>query len=204
MQSSCSIGSNSPVDLPASDWPTICDRPILFFSVHFRTAPKDAMSNRNLPNIDKITDKKKCAMIYWNLIELTKSKSEDTAPYFLREFYQTQRCDNFYDFSENRQDFEAYLGPKTIENVLNYEEEKDPKDIKKVAQAVFHYNAWSRKTLLKALPFSTWMYYHTVYMAERTFAAIGVLGTGYTAWKFAGKQLQKVYPLKKVQDASTK
>jgi hypothetical protein len=162
------------------------------------------MQKLNLPNIDKSTDKKKCSMIYWNLIELTKSKSEETAPYFLREFYQTKRCDNFYDFSANRKDFEDYLGNKTVENVLNFDEEKDPKDVKKVAQAVFHYNAWSRKTLLKALPWSTWTYYHTVYMAERTFAAIGVIGTGYTVWRFAGRQLKKVNPLKRIQNASDK
>lgn len=122
--------------------------------------------------MDKIYNKQRCNSIYWNLIELLTEKEEASA-YFLREFYQTKRCDKIYDLHENRTDLQKYLGDSTLNNILDYKEDENPSDLKKVTQAVCHYYAWNRKSLLKALPWGSWLYYHTFYMVERKFATLG-------------------------------
>ena len=40
-------------------------------------------------------EKKKCQTMYWNLLMLLDDESEATsAPHYLREFFQTARCEN--------------------------------------------------------------------------------------------------------------
>ena len=132
-----------------------------------------------IPHFKKTTNKEQCHSIYWNLLEVIERRSDnDVAPFYLREFYQTNRCDQIgKDFSSMRSDLESYLteagDAQTTSRILRFEETETDKA--KATQAIMHYSYWHRRQLLSGLSWRHWGYYWTWYKAERMFAFIGIL-----------------------------
>ena len=135
------------------------------------------------------TPVEKCQNIYWNLLQLHSSDGV-TAPAYVREFWQTSRCDNCADFSTHRHDMQKILGEDTVNRILEYQ--SNEKDDEKATQAVVHYFYWHQKLLVDALDWKGKMYYYTFSQAERTLAAIGIISSGYALTRFAKGNLSRI------------
>jgi hypothetical protein len=70
----------------------------------------------------------KCDSIYVNLLQ-AKFEKNFMASFFVREFFETARCDKVYNMTDMRQKYAAKINvgdPNRMCRVLNHEE--DPKD----------------------------------------------------------------------------
>lgn len=104
----------------------------------------------------------KCQSIFLNLIRIIDSDSnQKSSSYYIREFFQTARCDTFSDFSKDREAYKKHIGNAALENILNYKETDEDK--RKGAQAVLHCRYWNRSSLISSLDFKNWLYYHTIH-----------------------------------------
>ena len=131
----------------------------------------------------------KCRSIFYNLVECHSSQhSKDImASAFIREFFETARCDDITDFSKLRADYSTFISDgvnnERLSRILSYQETK--KDEKRAAQACLHYHKWHQANLLRSLDLRDWMYYHTVERVERGLAFFGLAGGGYAGLKAA-------------------
>ena len=146
----------------------------------------------------KKDSKEKCHSIYWNLIELIE-KFEAIEPFsYIRELMQTERCDNFNDLTQIRQDVEAKLGKDAFERITgksNYSKDDISKyqiekleDEEKARDTLMHYHYWHRKILSHCLPWDDRIYYETIYQTHRIAAVFGIIGGSYGAYKWVKKQ----------------
>eukprot|EP01038_Epipyxis_sp_PR26KG_P017357 gene17357-23972_t len=116
---------------------------------------KDPIDGRNF-SIENF----KCQSIYQNLLE---AKGIPASAY-IREFFQTDRCDGEADFTKLRDAYKTSLNdtkkpdPLRLTRVLNFEETEI--DEKIAAQACLHYANWHNKQLVSALNWPNWFYYH--------------------------------------------
>ena len=101
----------------------------------------------------------KCQNIYMNLLECNFLRGNITPSQYVREFWETERCDEFKDFSAHRKEYSDYLNkndPKRMGRILNYSETDLDEGI--TAQALFHYNKWHRDKLVSSLSMRNWLY----------------------------------------------
>jgi hypothetical protein len=125
----------------------------------------------------------KCQSIYWNLIRCQNTTNVPATAY-IREFFETERCDEFNDFSPHRNEIEVKLQSLSngaLSRVLILSESDI--DEKAVAQVCLHYHSWHNSKLVRTLTWSSWFYYHTIERSERAFASLGFLGASYGAFK---------------------
>ncbi|RYE59300.1 MAG: hypothetical protein EOP48_01290 [Sphingobacteriales bacterium] len=139
--------------------------------------------------------KKKCYSIYQNLVHCQSSLSgkDILASAYIREFFETSRCDGLHDFSPFRGELESRINvgdSKRLDRVIKFEE--NDVDEKVCAQACIHYHKWHNKHLVKALSWQDWAYYHVIERSERTVASLGILGAGYGGLKLAGASFRYV------------
>jgi hypothetical protein len=119
----------------------------------------------------EITDRKlheaKCNSIYYNLL----TSKDVPACSYIREFSETERCDNVFNMQPHREELLQRLkDDKTRARIFSNDETE--KDQRIAADAVFHYNHYHSSKLIAALTWSSKIQYHTIYRAERTFAII--------------------------------
>jgi len=151
-------------------------------------------ADTTMPNSEKPVFVGKCNSIVWNLLENLTSDSEITSSIFIRELFQTERCDQFINsssLSDLRRDYKDYLNhddDKTFERITHFDHTR--KDEEKCQQALFHYHEWTKSQLESQLPLPTRIYYHTFTNAERTFAFIGIAAFGWGAVKGMPKIVQ--------------
>jgi hypothetical protein len=62
----------------------------------------------------------------------------------------------------------------------------------KASQAIVHYSYWHRHLLVEALPWASKLFCYTFIQAERTLAAIGIIGTGVGMFHIARNTLRKI------------
>lgn len=127
----------------------------------------------NIPNRDKPVDKERCQSIYFNTLELLKkaqikSDSHISNTDYLREFFQTQRCDEFSDLSSLRKstvDLFYQVIPQgdykhDFRNVVDINSRMSEEEMIAVTQVVQHYSKYHQKHLYLALtPFNKTRYY---------------------------------------------
>jgi hypothetical protein len=102
-------------------------------------------------------EQKKCESIYYNLLECHRKRGDQQilATFYIREFWETQKCDQVHDFSPLRNDLEKYLGKERLTRILGRREAED--DLVDAAQACFHYHRWHEKNLVAALSWPDWI-----------------------------------------------
>lgn len=105
---------------------------------------------------------------------------------YVREMYQTIRCDHLHDMTEMRKAFEKHLedepGDKgAMERIRLYEATDCDED--RALQTLSHYWTWHRSVYRNALPYYLQVYYYSWYKAEKLFAAIGIFSTTLFALK---------------------
>jgi uncharacterized protein YeaO (DUF488 family) len=105
---------------------------------------------------------------------------------YIREFFETTRCDEQVNFKAFRTEYENSLNKgdsHRLQRVLDFKESEN--DEKVSAQARLHFSKWHNKQLVSALNWSNWFHYHTD-LAERTLSLLGIAGVGYAGLKVVG------------------
>jgi len=111
----------------------------------------------------KPTNREKCQSIYWNLLELLNRQDLPAAHLYIRDFFETSRCDQFKDFKGLRQDVVDMAGrydQNALSRVLDAEHHDRDEDIMQTVQT--HYHTWHKTKLVKSLEWMPWIQYHTV------------------------------------------
>jgi hypothetical protein len=134
--------------------------------------------------MDKNQERARCESIYYNLLECHRRSGDQNvlATAYLREFWETRRCDSFHDFAPLRNDIENRLGSGVLQRIITCDE--TDKDLLLATQSCFHYHRWHEKHLVSALTWSDWLKYQTIDRGERTLAVVGIFGAGYGGMKF--------------------
>jgi len=130
-------------------------------------------------------EKKKCQSIFQNLLECHQAKDIPASAY-IREFFETSRCDAEFDFKPFREEYKNRINKgdhERLQRVLDFAE--TVVDEKIAAQACMHYAKWHNKQLVSALNWQNWFVYHTIDRAERTLAVFGIVGGSYGGFKVA-------------------
>jgi hypothetical protein len=146
------------------------------------------MEEEKLSNIHKA----KCHSIFQNLVHCQSAK-DIVASAYIREFFETERCDDVVDFSARRNELSMKLNrddPKRLERVRSFKDTQD--DEKVCAQVCIHYHRWHNKQLVAALSWPDWIAYHTVERGERTLATFGIIGAGYGGLKLAAASFRHI------------
>ena len=110
-------------------------------------------------------DRAKCNTIFVNLLRF-HGQPDVLSSAFIREFFETVRCDRVFDMSSNRDEYEQKLTKPRLERILEFRSTDE--DELAAAQAAMHYHTWHEKRLLAAISWPSLVYYHTVTRAERT------------------------------------
>lgn len=141
----------------------------------------------------------KCQMIYENLlVSLDNSKSGVTGSAFVRELFETSRCDNFSDFAPIRTSLTTKINegdPTRFDRIMKFEQ--TTKDEEFVAQACYHYNKWHSNSLMSALSWPNWIRYNTIDRCERTVALMGIFGGGYAGLQVVRSSYEHIKNMKK-------
>lgn len=170
---------------------------------------------------EKKLREKKCQSIFLNLLTTGSEKFTDAdAPAYIREFFQTARCDDVFDFSEERKSLQESINSKkapgtapdtALDTDLDTDPDKPPEkallrilyykevegDQRRANQAVIHYKTWHERRLLKALDWEHSGLYHFKYRWERTLAYFGLFAGGMSAgWAIAKKGMRKLQKAK--------
>ncbi len=99
---------------------------------------------------------KSCAAIYRNLIHMNdKKKSSSYGTLYLREFFETSTCDQWFNFEPLRQDYIEQIGVKTVQRLQQYQETSE--DEKIIDQAVAHFASRDQSVLLRTLSVKEWI-----------------------------------------------
>lgn len=128
--------------------------------------------------------KELCNSILWNLLELHR-KDDQVANGFLRELFNTQECDDFYNLSSEREKYKDYLGNESLSRILNFEETE--KDKKISAQAILHNYSSTSKKLEQSLSIKNRFIYYITNKAQGTLATIGIISSMYAFFNIIKK-----------------
>lgn len=89
-------------------------------------------------------DKRKCQMIYWNLIKMLDGREKVTPIHIIRELWHSARCDNCYDMKPVRDRTQEYietLGKGSFENMFIIGKLRDDATQDVADSTVIHYNS---------------------------------------------------------------
>eukprot|EP00195_Chlamydomonas_chlamydogama_P012256 CAMPEP_0202902034 /NCGR_PEP_ID=MMETSP1392-20130828/15963_1 /ASSEMBLY_ACC=CAM_ASM_000868 /TAXON_ID=225041 /ORGANISM="Chlamydomonas chlamydogama, Strain SAG 11-48b" /LENGTH=150 /DNA_ID=CAMNT_0049588715 /DNA_START=157 /DNA_END=609 /DNA_ORIENTATION=+ len=132
----------------------------------------------------------KCQSIYRNLLQARGvSQEKSAASVFLRELQHTDRCDTYYDFKKIRKAYHDLVGRDSLSRIKAYEETEQ--DERRAEQALVHYHDFTQANLVRALDWQGWLWFHTIYKAERTVAWVTMAGGAYGGWKFVRSASRK-------------
>ena len=125
-------------------------------------------------------DQSKCNRIFVNLLRF--HGQEDTlSTAFIREFFETVRCDQVFDMSAHRDEYARKLTKPRLDRILAFKSTNE--DELAAAQATMHYHTWHEKRLLAAISWPSRVYYHTVGRAERMLGIAGVTSTALASFR---------------------
>lgn len=128
----------------------------------------------------------RCRSVFRNLLKVRGLPESALACQYIRELEQTARCDDFYDLEEVRQSYHTLVTEDSMQRIRDYAETEQ--DIRRAAQAVYHYYDWTERKLVAALTWRDWFGYHTIERAERTAAMLGVGGSAmHGGWRYAAR-----------------
>ena len=120
----------------------------------------------------------------------TRQRDHGPAAYlYASKLYETARCDQFYDFSSRRKEFETFSSRfqdgKALERVLKAEQDATDEDI--MQRTLTHYYTWHLGQLEETLTFTQKCKYYL--NLERVFAIVGfgaaIGGPGIQAVRWA-------------------
>lgn len=134
-----------------------------------------------LPNASKPIDGPRCEMIAWNVLcaIATPSREDVRSSMIIREIAQTSRCAKQQPgLQELRDAYKEFMTEETWNKIIRFDALTD-QDETRSAQALLHYDTWTRSKLLAEVSLGRKTQYYTVMKAERTFATLGILSTAF-------------------------
>jgi len=105
-----------------------------------------------------MSEGERCQFIFLNLLRLRKHIDLAPAAY-IREFFQTERCDGASDLRHQRDAYRRFLGPESSARIAKYDETRV--DERRAAHAVMHYSTFDASLLAKSLTWPNWIMYYT-------------------------------------------
>ena len=114
--------------------------------------------------------KEECQTLFLNLLLCRKRVPDMPSPLWIREFFETEECDEFHDFRVRRNDIRNKIenyDNGTLNRILHFKE--NARDEMIGDQILAHYNTQSETSLSGALNTNNWLYYHTVENVEYAF-----------------------------------
>lgn len=108
-------------------------------------------------------DRLKCNSIYTTLLSMHRNKSVLGVPAstYIREFWDTERCDRVSNLTPQREQLRTRINhsdPDRLARMLTFNETKQDEDI--AMQAVYHYSSQHTHCLQNSLTFSSVLWYH--------------------------------------------
>lgn len=135
--------------------------------------------------MDKPVTPDKCQTIYLNLLDGLLERTFST-PNFVRELWQTERCDQFHSLQGLRTDITKHMGEDALNRILLYQ--ATPIDEEKALDTMIHYSRWTTRRLQESLDWPNWLRFH---IWERphflSYVGLGSLGvaTARVFWRRA-------------------
>jgi hypothetical protein len=122
-------------------------------------------------------NKERCNSIFYNLLRIHGDR-EILPTTYVREFFETRRCDHVCDLSTHRDEYAKKItadDPDRLARVLSFKETE--LDLKIALKASVHYHTRHEKKLVESLTLPSRVWCHTVGNAESAFAFVG-MGAG--------------------------
>ena len=94
---------------------------------------------------------------------------------FIREFFETARCDPVFNMAPHRAEYEKKLTADRLARIMAFKATDQDESV--AAQATMHYYTWHESRLLKAISWPAWLYHQTLSRAMVGFGA-GAYGGG--------------------------
>ena len=97
-----------------------------------------------------------CDSIYYTLLRENYEKTVPASA-FIRELFETARCDDVFDLSVLRRDYASKInrGDKArLQRILDFKTNETDEAV--AAQAVLHYYDWHERRLLRAVSWTSW------------------------------------------------
>ena len=113
--------------------------------------------------------KLKCNSIFTNLLRCHGNSKVSSSAY-IREFFETVRCDDVFDMKTCRNEYIAKINKddgQRLDRILGFAELSE-KDEKVASSAISHSRSWHEEQLVSALSWSSWVKHFAVNKAERT------------------------------------
>jgi hypothetical protein len=158
---------------------------------------KDTLRKSEAPAVDwdfapvksaKPIDECKCQSIYWNLLlKLDKDVQIEPAT-FVALLAGTKRCDSIGEknlslvrksYAETMNEWKAGSYERVLRN-----KDVELADKEAAYRTMEDYESWTANEISSVLSWKNYIVYHTWHRAERTFAAIGVIGSVFAGGKF--------------------
>ena len=122
--------------------------------------------------------RRRCQAMTLNLLR----NKEVSAPFYIREWDQMKRCDEFHDTADVRGAFSEFIGDEALARLRAYDMSVD-KDEMIAAQAVYHYADFCDRRLYQSLDWKNKAVYQTFDRASHLASTIGLMTMGYGAVK---------------------
>ena len=103
----------------------------------------------------------KCNSVFSTLLLMHHHTHFNSAA-FIREFFETARCDDVLDMSEARKEYATAIGSDQLTKIKNYE----PVDLKKLDQVILKLGGTHRRRLLNGLPWFSQAYHRIIAPVE--------------------------------------
>ena len=130
-------------------------------------------------------NKAKCNSIYRTLLRHNKGGTIPATTY-IREFFETARCDHVSNFAPQREEYTKMIGNAdvgSLARIMAYD--GTAKDEEIAIQAVVHYAHWHKQHLVASLSWRSYLDYQIFQLGESTLATIGFVGGVYVGMRAA-------------------
>ena len=128
---------------------------------------------------------------------LDDERDEVSSPHYLREFFQTARCETVpgekmtKDLRDTREQIEKHVTPEVWKDIENYNE--DIRGTNRALQTMIHYRTWHHQLLFSALDLKGQAYHYLFHKAEKLLASLGLIVLGYGGIKGASKTYKRLF-----------
>lgn len=115
--------------------------------------------------------KEECNMIFWNILRVLEKPQDSNfrSSCIIRELLETKKCDSYNDLSDLRNDYKDRLN-HSYKNIMEYDTNPLYEDY--ATQVLLHYHSYTKKRLLKGIPFYWKTYYWYKIHSQYLFGSI--------------------------------
>lgn len=139
-----------------------------------------------------------CRFIFWNLLTIIENEGEAaSAPHYLREWKETERCNDFLKpelkakFAEARERIRETTTEEAMIAIESFNEELSHSN--RALQTMLHYKEWHRSLLLSTLSYTDYGYYTCWHKPAKFLSGIGIFSASFGGVKAATKEYRTLF-----------